>query len=37
MNTAKTFKDFLEKCYELYPKEAAIYRDIDDYDTFEDL
>ena len=37
MNNAKTFKDFLEKCYELYPKDVAIYRDIDDYDTFEDL
>lgn len=37
MNTAKTFKDFLEKCYELYPKDAAIYRDVDDYDTFEEL
>lgn len=37
MNNAKTFKDFLDKCYELYPKDVAIYRDIDDYDTFEDL
>ena len=37
MDNAKTFKDFLEKCYELYPKDVAIYRDIDDYDTFEDL
>jgi len=37
MNDAKTFKDFLEKCYELYPKDIAIYRDLDDYDSFEDL
>lgn len=37
MNNAKTFKDFLEKCYELYPKDVAIYRDSDDYDTFEVL
>ena len=37
MDNAKTFKDFLEKCYELYPKDVAIYRDIDDYDTFETL
>lgn len=37
MNNVKTFKDFLEKCYELYPKDVAIYRNIDDYDTFEDL
>lgn len=37
MNRVKTFKDFLEKCYELYPKDVAMYRDVDDYDTFEDL
>ena len=37
MNNAKTFKDFLDKCYELYPNDAAIYRDVDDYDTFGDL
>ena len=37
MEGAKTFKDFLDKCYELYQKDVAIYRDIDDYDTFEDL
>ena len=37
MNNAKTFKDFLEKCYELYPNDVAIYRNVDDYDTFEDL
>ena len=37
MNNAKTFKDFLEKCYELYPNDVAIYRSVDDYDTFEDL
>ncbi len=37
MNNVKTFKDFLEKCYEMYPNDVAIYRSIDDYDTFEDL
>lgn len=37
MNNVRTFKEFLEKCYELYPNEVAIYRDLDDYDTFEDL
>ena len=32
MDNVKTFKDFLDKCYELYPNDIAIYRDIDDYD-----
>lgn len=32
MDKAKTFKDFLEKCYELCQKDVAIYSD-DDYDT----